>query len=44
MTRILALVFVAILAAAPLTGCGKKGDPKPPEKSSTYPQQYPKAR
>ena len=44
MTRIVALLFAAILLAAPLSGCGKKGDPKPPDKNSSYPQQYPRTR
>jgi len=44
MTRILALIFAALLIAAPLSACGKKGDPKPPDKSSSFPQKYPKSR
>lgn len=44
MTRLLALCFAALLLAAPLSACGKKGDPKPPDPDSTYPQQYPKPR
>lgn len=44
MTRIVVLIFAALLFAAPLTACGKKGDPKPPDKNSTYPEQYPKSR
>lgn len=44
MNRILVLIFSILLLAAPLGACGKKGDPKPPDKSSTYPQQYPKIR
>jgi predicted small lipoprotein YifL len=40
----LALIFAALLFAAPLSACGKKGDPKPPDKNSSYPQKYPKSR
>lgn len=44
MIRIVTLIFAVTLLAAPLGACGKKGDPKPPDKNSTYPQQYPKTR
>jgi len=44
MNRILVLIFSVLLLATPLNACGKKGDPKPPDKSSTYPQKYPKVR
>ena len=42
--RFLVLFFAALLFAAPLSACGKKGDPKAPDKNSTYPQQYPTTR
>jgi len=42
--RFIALLFAVALLAAPLSACGKKGDPKPPDKDSTYPQQYPRSR
>lgn len=42
--RFLVLFFAALLLAAPLSACGKKGDPKPPDKNSSYPQQYPQSR
>ena len=44
MKRIIVLIVSVLLLAAPLGACGKKGDPKPTDKNSTYPQQYPKAR
>ncbi len=44
MSQFLTLILAAMLLAAPLTACGKKGDPKPPDKNSAYPQQYPKLR
>ena len=44
MKRIIVLIVSVLLLAAPLGACGKKGDPKPPDKNSTYPQHYPKAR
>lgn len=42
--RVLVLFLSALLLAAPLGACGKKGDPKPPDKNSSYPQQYPRSR
>ncbi len=44
MIRTIAVVFIAFLMTATLSACGKKGDPKPPDQNSTYPQKYPKAR
>ncbi len=44
MSRILAVLFAAILMTVSLSSCGKKGEPKPPDKNSTYPEQYPKPR
>jgi len=40
-TRFIWSVAVLVLAAALLAGCGKKGDPKPPDPSSTFPETYP---
>jgi hypothetical protein len=39
--RLLIVVALAVFAAAPLSGCGKKNAPKPPSKDSTYPKAYP---
>lgn len=40
----LACVLVALLAAATLAGCGKKGAPLPPAgEPVTYPRAYPKS-
>ena len=44
MNRVLVLIIASLLFALPLSACGKKGDPKPPDKNSSYPQQYPKVR
>jgi predicted small lipoprotein YifL len=44
MNRLLVLIFSVLLLATPLSACGKKGDPEPSDKSSTYPQKYPKVR
>ena len=41
MNRILVLIISVLLLAVPLGACGKKSDPKPPNKNSSYPQQYP---
>jgi predicted small lipoprotein YifL len=38
---VVALVLGSLLAA-PLAGCGKKGDPEPPDpNTATWPRQYP---
>ena len=34
-------VAMLLIAAALLAGCGKKGDPEPPDPNSTYPETYP---
>ncbi|HWD56936.1 MAG TPA: hypothetical protein VG308_01550 [Stellaceae bacterium] len=40
----LACVLVMLLAAAVLSGCGKKGNPTaPPGEPDTYPLRYPKS-
>jgi predicted small lipoprotein YifL len=44
MIRLTTLFLAAFLMTVSLSACGKKGDPKPPDKNSTYPQQYPKTR
>jgi predicted small lipoprotein YifL len=40
MTRVATWMLVALLAAAPLAACGKKGDPvsDPPTSLKTYPK------
>jgi len=38
-----AMLVVALMAAAMLAGCGKKGAPVPPaDEPNTYPQPYPR--
>lgn len=44
MIRSISVFLAALLLAATLSACGKKGDPRPPDKNSSYPQQYPKSR
>ncbi len=40
--RLIALLLMAALAA-PIAGCGKKGDPEPPPGTkSDFPRQYPR--
>ncbi len=39
--RLLIAVALAVFAVAPLSGCGKKGDPKPPRKDTSFPKAYP---
>jgi len=40
--RILVIIWLIFGLTAPISACGKKGDPKPPEvKSSEYPRVYP---
>ena len=42
MRRLLTLFLLALLAAAPLGACGKKGPPEPPPgEEDTYTRQYP---
>ena len=44
MRRLLLVLLSAALLALPLSGCGKKGPPKPPsDEQNTYPRQYPNA-
>lgn len=40
MTRLLTFALVAVLMAATLTACGRKGAPEAPP-GSTYPSTYP---
>lgn len=42
MTRIVTVLLLALALAAPLGACGKKGDPKPPDRNSDFPKQYPR--
>jgi predicted small lipoprotein YifL len=38
-----ARIVLALMVAAMLAGCGKKGNPMPPaDEPNTYPQPYPK--
>lgn len=40
--RLILAVLIALSMAAPLAGCGKKGDPKLPQgESDNYPRKYP---
>jgi len=40
--RLILAFLLALSVAAPLAGCGKKGDPKLPEgKSDNFPRKYP---
>ncbi len=39
--RLFIVVALAVFAAAPLSGCGKKNDTKPPSKGSSFPKTYP---
>ena len=42
MIRILALLYLALMLAAPLAACGKIGDPTlPPGQSDDFPRKYP---
>jgi predicted small lipoprotein YifL len=41
-TRLLALLFLALALSASLAACGKVGDPTlPPGQSDDYPRKYP---
>ena len=40
-TALIGSIAVLLIAAAFLAGCGKKGDPEPPDPNSTYPETYP---
>jgi hypothetical protein len=40
--QIVVAAALTFIVAAPLSGCGKKDDPKPPSKDSIYPKAYPK--
>jgi predicted small lipoprotein YifL len=37
----LLIALAAIVLAISLSACGKRGDPEPPNKESTYPRTYP---
>ncbi|MBT5110222.1 MAG: hypothetical protein HOM25_16210 [Rhodospirillaceae bacterium] len=39
--RLFIIATMAVLATAPLAGCGKKNEPKPPSKDSSFPKAYP---
>ena len=41
--RILVIIWLIFALTAPISACGKKGDPKPPPavKNSEYPRVYP---
>ena len=42
MIRLLNLLVLAFFLTASLSACGKKGDPKPPNKDTQYPRTYPR--
>ena len=43
MSRIILALLIAAFLAAPLAGCGRKGDPEiPPGEANTLNQKYPK--
>ena len=42
MRRLLTVLLLALALAAPLSACGKKGSPKPPDRDTVFPKQYPK--
>ncbi len=44
MTRLFAMIFMAVVLTVSLSACGKKNAPKPPDEKSAYPQDYPKPR
>lgn len=44
MSRLIAVILLALAMSAPLSACGKKGDPEPPDEGRSFPQQYPRAR
>ena len=44
MIRLLAIILLALAMSAPLSACGKKGDPEPPDKGTSFPKQYPRSR
>lgn len=39
--RLIVLVLLALVLAAPLGACGKRGGLEPPDKESEYPRTYP---
>ncbi len=39
--RRVAIALLAALVVLPLAGCGKKGDPEPPDGDSQFPRTYP---
>jgi predicted small lipoprotein YifL len=42
-TRIVTILLLALCLAAPLSACGKKGDPNPPDPAhNQYPRTYPR--
>ena len=42
LASILGLSLVLAGCVAALAACGKKGDPKPPDRNSDFPKQYPR--
>ncbi len=39
--RRVAIVVLLALVVLPLAGCGKKGDPEPPDGETSFPRTYP---
>jgi predicted small lipoprotein YifL len=39
--RLLAAACILALVVGPIAGCGKRGDPEPPDENSEFPRTYP---
>ncbi len=44
MNRLIAVIILALAMSAPLSACGKKGDPEAPDKGRSVPHPYPRSR